>query len=235
MKQSSIWVGWDPRESAAYMVALSSLRRHCTMPIPARGVILPRLRSLGLYNRPTERRAGRLWDVISDAPMSTEHACARFLVPHLAKRGWALFCDGDMLFRKNIARVFDSLDPSYAVYCVKHDHEPELLEKMDGQIQTRYARKNWSSFMIFNCDHPANQALTVQLINEVPGRDLHAFCWLDSSLIGGLDKQWNYLVGDTVGCADPAVVHFTSGTPDMPGYENSEYAEEWRAELDRII
>jgi hypothetical protein len=28
---------------------------------------------------------------------------------------------------------------------------------MDGQAQTRYARKNWSSVMVFNCDHPANE------------------------------------------------------------------------------
>jgi hypothetical protein len=33
--------------------------------------------------------------------------------------------------------------------------------------------------MVFNCDHPANRALTLDLINTVPGRDLHRFCWLD--------------------------------------------------------
>ena len=28
---------------------------------------------------------------------------------------------------------------------------------------------------------------------------------------------------------NPKAVHFTRGTPDMPGYENVPYADEWRA------
>jgi hypothetical protein len=30
---------------------------------------------------------------------------------------------------------------------------------------------------------------------------------------------------------DAAVVHFTLGTPDMHGYEQCEYSDEWRQEL----
>ena len=85
--------------------------------------------------------------------------------------------------------------------------------------------------MLFNCDHPANQALTVDLINSAPGRDLHAFKWLPDELIGELDPRWNYLVGHTTGVPDPAVVHFTSGIPSMAGYGECEFAGEWRKEL----
>lgn len=230
MKQS-IWIGFDPRETDAFAVARHSIERHCNTPIPVKGVVLTDLRNGNLYDRPTSRREGRLWDDISDAPMATEFACSRFLVPILAKSGWALFLDADMLVRRDIARLFALADPSKAVMVVKHDHQPPEGVKMDGQAQTRYARKNWSSVMLFNCDHPANRALTVELVNSVPGRDLHRFCWLEDGQIGELPAEWNYLVGHTDGVEDPAIVHFTDGVPSMAGYEDCEFADEWKAEL----
>ena len=186
MSKESIWIGWDKREATAFAVARSSCSSYLTRPIPIRGLVLSHLQEKGIYGRPIEMRptaADRpiMWDTISDAPQSTEHANSRFLVPYLAKSGWALFCDGDVLFRSNVARLFESLDPKFAVYCVKHNYAPEADVKMDGQVQTRYARKNWSSFMVFNVDHEANAALrdSTDLVNTLPGRDLHRFCWLD--------------------------------------------------------
>lgn len=230
MKQS-IWIGFDPREVDAFAVARHSIERRINLPIPVRGVVLTDLKSGHLYTRPTSRRDGRLWDDISDAPMATDFACSRFLVPTLAKSGWALFMDCDMLVRRDISELFALADPKKAVMVVKHHHEPPEGVKMDGQAQTRYARKNWSSVMLFNCDHPANRALTIDLVNSVPGRDLHRFCWLDDDLIAELSPEWNFLVGHTEGVADPAIVHFTDGIPSMDGYEGCAFAEEWRAEL----
>lgn len=90
--------------------------------------------------------------------MSTEFAISRFLTPHLAGRGLALFMDCDMLVRSNLTSLFLDLETGdKAVYCVKHQYNPTGNEKMDGQLQTRYVRKNWSSFMIFDCNHPANK------------------------------------------------------------------------------
>ncbi len=232
MKQS-IWVGFDPREADAFAVARHSINRHLITPIPVRGVVLTDLRTGGLYSRPTSRRDGRLWDDISDAPMSTEFACSRFLVPKLAKSGWALFIDADMLVRRDLLALFKAADPDKAVMVVKHDHQPTAMTKMDNQTQTVYPRKNWSSVMLFNCDHPSNQKLTTELVNSVPGRDLHAFCWLKDDEIGALDARWNYLVGHSDQTIDPAIVHYTDGTPAMAGYEDCEYADEWRAELER--
>ncbi len=229
----SIWIGWEPREANAYAVARASIEKRLITPIPVRGVVLDSMRAKGLYWRPTSRRDGRLWDEISEAPMATEFAISRFLVPHLAGSGWALFMDCDMLVRIDLKHLFDLADPRKAVMVVKHHHEPPEGEKMDGQAQTRYARKNWSSVCLFNCDHPANRALTVDLINTVPGRDLHRFCWLDDDLIGELPPAWNYLVGHTKGVDDPKIVHFTDGVPSMAGYEHCEFAAEWRGELMR--
>jgi hypothetical protein len=242
--QRQIFIGWDPREAAAFAVARSSIRRHLTQPMPIRGLVLQQLIDAGLYTRPTTTKIngeGRfeMVDVLSiradyDGRVSTQHANARFFVPHLAGTGWALFMDGDMLVRGNLARVFEALDPAKAVYCVPHDHQAQRGAKMDGQLQTAYSRKNWSSFILFNCDHPANHALTLDLVNTVPGRDLHRLCWLtDEGLIGHLGPEWNWLVGESAAIDNPKVVHFTSGVPDMPGYENCAYADEWRAELNR--
>lgn len=239
----SIWIGFDPREASAFAVARSTIRAHCTQPTPIYGVVLDQLRRAGLYKRPTKQFINRegfyqLIDVLSarddyDGRMSTQHAIARFFVPHLAPPGWALFVDGDIMVRHNLTRIFDGLDSTKAAYCVKHNYTPKTATKMDGQLQTAYHRKNWSSVVIWNVGHPSNALLSIEDINTLPGRDLHAFCWLEDSEIGELDPKWNWLVGDSDPDIDPAIVHFTNGCPDMPGFENVPYADEWRAELSR--
>lgn len=232
-RRQTVWIGFDPREAAAFAVARHSLHRRTTAPIQVNGLVLDDLRARGLYTRPTSVRDGRLWDDISEAPMSTQFAISRFLVPYLAESGWALFMDCDVLGRTDIQLLFAQCQNSKAVMCVKHQYEPPEGVKMDGQAQTRYQRKNWSSVMAFNCDHPANKALTVELVNTVPGRDLHRFCWLKDSEIGELDHSWNWLPGHSNREIEPDLVHFTEGLPNMTGYEGSDFADEWWAELNR--
>lgn len=247
----SIWIGFDRRHAAASIVCRHSIVRRLTQPIQVRGVVLEDLRAAGVYTRPTVEKPTedgkhiQLWDTISEAPMSTEFAISRFLTPWLAGSGWAVFLDCDIKVRVNMVRLFEQLDPRYAVMCVKHRHEPAAGVKMDGQVQTRehdpslpgrYVRKNWSSVMAFNCDHPANDALTVEMINTLPGRDLHRFCWLDDSLIGELHQRWNHLVGYTQlyeppAPDNPAIIHWTDGYPLLSGYENADYADEFFVEL----
>lgn len=235
-KKLSIWIGYDPREIPCYAVCRNSIRRHLTAPVPVNGIIMSQMCGAGLYTRETQRRGEQLWDTISDAPMSTEFAITRFLTPHLAGSGLALFGDCDIMARENVMRLFEYVqgDKRKAVWCVKHHFDPPEGLKMDGQAQTRYARKNWSSVMLFDCDHPANKRLTVDMINTLPGRDLHRFCWLEDDEIGTLPQRWNFLVGHTELDEDegePALVHWTDGAPCMPGYEHVEYAEEYRREL----
>lgn len=231
--KKSIWIGYDPRESDAYRVARISILMQASESIPIAPVELTKLHHGGLYFREHEYRVNpktnqrQLWDIVSDAPMSTEFAISRFLTPHLAHSGWALFMDCDFMAQGDIADLFALADPRYAVMVVKHDQQPAESYKMDGQIQTAYPRKNWSSLMLFNCDHPANRRLSVSMINVARGRDLHQFCWLDDELIGELPGCWNHLVG--VNPPNPAarLIHFTLGIPSMEGYAGCEYSQEW--------
>lgn len=258
----SIWLGFDPREADGFAVTRNSIRRHLKVPIPVKGLVLDDLRRRGLYSRPTTRVNGRLFDVISDNYMATEFAISRFLVPAIVRQNsrwinsgrWAVFMDSDMLVTRDLQELFEEADPRYAVQVVKHDMGRVDGIKMDGQVQTSYARKNWSSVILFNVDHPANARLTVDYVNETRGLHLHQFAWLDDELIGDLDPKWNYLVGhDSIdhagdpfgflsteiqrkvyGLKDlPGIIHYTEGIPSMAGYEECQFADLWREERDR--
>lgn len=243
-KLSQIFIGFDPRESDAFLVARSSVQRYLSAPIPVYSLVLRWLRQKGLYTRPTSRLVNnQMWDDISNAPMSTEFAISRFLIPHLVReqrtqtggRGWALFMDCDVMLRTSVARLFELADDSKAVMVVKHLHAPTSMVKMDAQVQTAYPRKNWSSVMLINCDHPANDKLTPELVNTLPGRDLHRFCWLEDDMIGELPVEWNWLAGTSDTNRNPHLVHFTDGVPTMPGCEKVPYAASWWLELQRAV
>ncbi len=223
-----VYLGYDVAETVACNVASESMLDH-TNPKEIQAYRLGRLSLMGIYNRPTMRMPnGQLYDEISDAPMSTDHAIARFWVPYLCRyKGWALFTDGDVLFREDVRQLFALADPKYAVQVVKHKPMLENGEKKGGHIQQPYPRKNWSSVMLFNCGHPAHRALTVDVLNAWPGRDLHAFKWLTLGQIGSLPAQWNYLVGVTPLMSDPAIVHYTLGTPLVAGHEGDPFSDEW--------
>lgn len=235
MTSRSIWVGYDPKELDAYLVAKESARRHMRINIPIRPIILSELEEIGWYKREWTECGGLMRDTISDAPMSTQFAISRFLTTHLAVTGYALYVDCDVLFRCDPGELFDLMDPSFAVMCVKHEHiVNENRRKMEERIQVNYPRKNWSSVVIYNCEHPVNKKLTLDLINRAPGRDLHRFCWLDDDDIGSLPLAWNHLVGVTEG-GHPKLVHFTSGTPSMKGYDAQPFVDEWRGHLMNAI
>jgi len=224
-----IFIGYDSRFPLAYAVAVRSLILNGALESDIRPLLLPQLCGAALYDRPTSFKDGQMIDDISEAPMSTEFAISRFLIPHLCGyEGWALFCDSDFMFRDDIKKLFALADDRYAVMCVQHDYQPPEETKMDGRTQTKYARKNWSSLMLINCGHPANRNLKPGFVNTQPGRDLHGFRWLPEICIGALPVEWNWLEGHTPDTVQPKAVHFTRGTPDMAGYENIPFAHEWR-------
>jgi len=242
----SIYIGYDPREEEALLVARHSIQRHLRdgERLPIRTLRLSDLRQLGLYTRPTTIKDGHLYDTISDAPMSTEFAISRFFVPYLAQTGWSLFMDCDMLVTTDLVTLFELVEahPDKALFCVHHRHEPRNDMKMDGQVQTRYARKNWSSVMLFNCDHPSNNVLrdisSTGILNSLPGRDLHRFSWLLDDEIGELPLYWNYLVGYNhtyqVPGGMPGIIHYTSGGPWFAHLQDVEFADPWWDERRRI-
>jgi len=117
--------------------------------------------------------------------------------------------------------------------CVKHDHEPLEMSKMDGVAQGSYRRKNWSSLVLWNCAHAANRSVTLDCVNKMPGRWLHAFEWLRDEQIGALPKAWNWLSGVNEPLLHtPCGIHFTLGGPWFEGCQDVPYADLWRAERD---
>ena len=248
MNIANVYIGFDPRERAAYDVAVRSLLRHASIPVRVTPIVLSSLESQGILKRPrrilppgrmmmigsgrnervvSSEASPLMWDDISGAPMTTEFAISRFAVPILAQTGWAAFFDCDFVFKADIAELFSLARDQYALMCVKHG---ELLEgglKMDGKPQVPYARKNWSSAMLFNCNHPANRALTLDYLNRTKGRDLHRFAWLRDDLIGSLPLGWNWLV-NVEPCPDEVkAAHFTLGGPWLPGWAGAKYDDLW--------
>lgn len=225
MPPLKIYVGWDRTEHQAYSVAVTSMRRRAAGPLEIHRLSLTALQANGLYRRPTKDLGkGQLWDVISEAPMSTGHAIGRFFVPYLCGfKGWALFTDGDVLVRADIAELFALADQRYAVMVVQHEPMPEQAIKKTGQAQTQYGRKNWSSVMLFNCEHESNRQLMPSgILSKWPGRDLHAFKWLTDDEVGALPQGWNYLVNVTQPIPERVcLAHYTLGAPNLP------FAEEW--------
>lgn len=231
----TVYLGWDSREVVAYDVAAHTIRTNARGPVNIVPLQLGRLEQCGLMRRPYHRRPtpidkrGQLWDNISDAPMSTEFAITRFLAPLLAQGGIAIFMDSDVVVLGDVYELQEQAlaQDHIGLWCVQHAHERGPMLKMDGQSQQYYSRKNWSSVMVFNCDHPANIGLTLDMVNTRPGRDLHALCWLHDRLIGKLDPEWNWLVDVQPKPAEPKIAHYTLGGPWLPGWETHEHDALW--------
>lgn len=223
-----IFIGYDPREDIAYQVCVASIMKYASIPVRIHRLDQDHLRSIGFYWRPWVYDRNQKIDLIDKRPFSTEFAFARFLVPSLMalyqRSGPALFVDCDFMFRDDVGDLFDLFDDSYLVQCVQHDYQPDETVKMDGQVQSRYRRKNWSSLMMFNCDRCR---IPVSYVNGATGAHLHQMEWAGEK-IGALPEAWNWLEGHSDEAIEPKAVHFTRGGPWFEGYENVAYADEWR-------
>jgi hypothetical protein len=106
---------------------------------------------------------------------------------------------------------------------------------MDGCIQHPYPRKNWSSFMVFNCTHPAVRALTPKVVNSAEPAYLHRLQWLNDSEIGELDKGWNYLEGWYESTYDNLkAIHYTLGGPWFEDKTECDFADLWLREAEML-
>ena len=224
-----VYVGYDPREDIAYQVCKYSIES----------------RSPGVEVIPLKQKELRNYELYWRAPdpmASTEFTFTRFLVPELNKfEGWALFCDSDIVFTEDVNNLFDQADDQYAVMCAKHDYTPEEGIKMDGQVQTQYPRKNWSSVVLFNCSHPSNASLTKERVSDESktGAYFHRFQWLKDQEIGGFSHEWNWLVNWYEYEKDgiPRGIHWTEGGPwfDDPQYRWCEFGDIWKSELMKMM
>ena len=218
-----VFVGYDTREDIAYQVCKHSIESKQS-DASVRPLKQQELRDAGWYTRGIDKLA------------STEFTFTRFLIPELCNfNGWALFMDCDMILKTDIKQLFDQADDKYAIMCVQHDYSPSATIKMDGQAQTIYPRKNWSSVMLFNCGHKSNAKLTQNLVNDpkITGAYLHRFSWLKDKEVGELSPEWNWLVGHYEEPKDgtPKLIHYTEGGPWFENYRNCEYHQDWKTEL----
>ncbi len=219
----NIYIGYDSREDLAYQVCSHSIKSKSDFA-NIHPLKLNNLREMGYYTRGEDKLG------------STEFTFSRFLVPILNEyKGWALFCDCDLLFLNPIEELFSLVDDKYAVMCAQHDYNPKGNTKMDGRLQSIYPRKNWSSVVLWNCEHPSNKNITTKLINdpETTGKYLHRFSWLKDEEIGKISHEWNWLVGwyDEPKDGHPKAIHYTEGGPWFPEYRFCDYHDIWKKNL----
>jgi hypothetical protein len=214
-----VFIGYDRQEVVAYHVLCQSILEHSSHPVRFTPLSLVNLKPI--FDRPPV------------GVQSTEFSFSRFLAPYLSGyAGWSLFMDCDMLMRGDVAELFALADDRFAVMVAKHDYVPKDEVKFLDRVQTRYAKKNWSSVMLLN--NARCRALTPAYVQEASGLDLHQFRWLaDDSEVGALPLAWNWLVGEYPYSAEAQLAHFTRGGPYFAGFEDSDYADEWRATLTR--
>lgn len=230
--KNKVYIGWDTRETVAYDLAKWSIESR-SQNVDVQALKLADIKHV--FNRPVEWRGKQMWCPISQAPQSTEFATSRFAIPFLTA-GWALFVDCDIVCLADINELFKLADDKYAVMVVKHKQSVSANEvKMVDQASVYYNRKNWSSVMLINCDHEANQRLTVDDLNAWPGRDLHAFKWLKDEEIGELPLEWNYLVdvSDPDRKSGAKLLHYTLGGPWLEGWQSRASDSDWNLAFER--
>jgi lipopolysaccharide biosynthesis glycosyltransferase len=213
----NVFIGYDPRESIAYHVCANSIIRHSSVPVSITPLAL---NNLSEYQE--KHKDG-----------SNQFIYSRFLVPHLMQhKGWALFVDGDMIFRDDIAKLFDLIEHDKAVMVVKHDYKTKKKEKYLGAPNQDYPRKNWSSVVLWNCNSYINYILTPEYIQKASGADLHRFTHIPDERIGSLPKEWNWLPDEFGENKDAKLLHWTLGTPCFheADFACSPMATEWHRE-----
>ncbi len=159
-----IFIGYDPREAAAYHVCCQSIIEHATIPVSFQP-----LSNLSLKGFNGQRDG------------SNAFTFSRYLIPYLCDfTGWALFLDGDMTVNVDIEHLWQWRTHFFnkAICVVKHDYQTRYPTKYVGsRMESRnvdYPRKNWSSVVLWNCGHFNNRSLMPEYVLDhftlgVPG------------------------------------------------------------------
>ena len=145
-----VFIGYDSKEKVAFNVLSYSILKNSTRPVSITPIYLPNIKD----NFTRERSNLE----------STEFSFSRFIVPHLTNyKGGQFLWIATQLMIGDIAELWRLRDEKYAVQVCKHDYVPRTDTKFLGQVQTKYPKKNWSSFMLMNCDKCT--ALTPDYVN----------------------------------------------------------------------
>ena len=249
--KKTVFIGFDSREPIAYDVARHSILKRTNSNINVVPLKLSTMRELGIYTRPVDKLG------------STEFTFSRFWVPYLmGYDGLGIFIDCDFIVNCDIEEMFEAAskqfeNPDVAVAVCKHDYTPREGAKMDGQTQHLYPRKNWTSSMVFRCDHPLNKRLTLEVLNnpELGGKFFHRMQWLSDATndeqnllesedhIGSLPIDFNWLSGEYFppehlnGRLEPRIIHYTLGGAWFSDERcwNYPYTELWLNETAEVI
>jgi len=215
MKPIPIFVGYDPREAIAYHTCVNSIIRNSSRPV----AIVPV--ALNLFRDYAETHTDG----------SNHFIYTRFLVPYLMEyQGWAIFIDGDMIVRGDIAELWDLRQYTKDAMVVKHDYKTRMKEKYLGSPNEDYPRKNWSSVILWNCNAIRNRQLNPEFVQKSTGAFLHRFSWIEDSRLGELPPEWNWLPDEYGANPNAKLLHYTLGTPCFDEFKHTPMNEHWHAE-----
>ena len=215
MKAIPIYIGYDPREAIAYHTCANSIIRNSSKPV----AIVPV--ALNLFKEYSETHTDG----------SNHFIYTRFLVPYLQDyNGHAIFVDGDMIVRGDIAELWELRDATKDVQVVKHDYKTRMPVKYLGAKNEDYPRKNWSSVIIWNCGSYPNRQLSPDFVQRSTGSFLHRFSWIDDHRIGELPPEWNWLPDEYGANSNAKLLHYTLGTPCFQEFADTPQGNEWHRE-----
>lgn len=213
MKAIPIFIGFDPREAAAYHTCVQSIIETATQPV---AIVPLALNTLKGYTE-------------THKDGSNAFIYSRFLVPYLCRwTGHAIYLDGDMLVREDIGNLWALRRFDVGAQVVQHDYRTKYQSKYLSNVNENYRRKNWSSVVLWNCNFFPNRVLTPEYVGDATGSHLHQFDWLDDEQIGKLPPRWNHLTMEYDEMPDAALYHYTVGIPGFPEFADQEGAGEWK-------
>jgi hypothetical protein len=222
----NLFCGYDQREAIGWHVFVASVLKRTSAP-----VAIHRLDACGL-------------------PQGTNaFTFSRFLVPWLmGYREHAIFVDGsDMLMLADVAELDSLFDDRFAVQVVKHpNYETMNPVKYVGTSMEcenkNYARKNWASVMILNCEHPYWRLMDHRTIDAMAGLTMLQFGGLTAedrpgkrAEIGGLPPCWNVLADEGHPLEGAKLLHWTAGIPAFWEYKEAPGAEHWHLQYASIL
>lgn len=232
-KPTAVFIGHDDRQEMAFEVCKESIKKKTDLQVDIYPLKHKTLRQIGLFEREwgVDKQKGVYVDASDSIPFSNQFSHTRFLVPEYAKYlGYTdehvMFVDPDFVFMDDISQLFEEFTfTNSPVACVKHEYNPQNSLKMDGQIQTTYPKKLWSSLMLFDLSRLTR--LTKEYVNTASTKDLHRFEWIYEDQIGAISERWNFIPNHSekrIGNQRIGAIHYTEGLPDMEGYENCKYS-----------
>lgn len=210
-----VFIGYDPREAIVFHVCANSIIRNSSKPVS----IIPLALNLFEDYKETHKDG------------SNAFIYSRFLVPHLMDfKGHAIYIDGDMVVKEDIAKLWELRQNHRDVQVVKHDYKTRMPIKYLGSKNEDYPRKNWSSVIIWNCESFSNKRLTPEYVMNSTGKHLHRFEWLEDNRIGSLPIEWNWLPDEFGENTRAKLLHYTLGAPCFEEFHDTEMAQDWHDE-----